>query len=107
MVEVADTPGETVAGESAVAASVKPGVVFAETIRVTVAIWFGNPVDVPVTVTVDVPAGVLPVVEIKRVTGPAVTGLVGVNPQAAPDGRPVQARPTVPLKPPCAATARL
>jgi hypothetical protein len=35
MVEVADAPGETVAGESAVAASVKPGVVLAVTIKVT------------------------------------------------------------------------
>ena len=35
IVEVADPPGETVAGESAVAANVKPGAVLAVTCNVT------------------------------------------------------------------------
>ena len=90
MVEVADAPGETAAGESAVAAVVKPGAVFAVTVKVTVAVWLGA--GVPVIVTVESPAGVLPVVEIVRVTAvdePGVTGL-GLNEQAAPVGRPEQ-----------------
>jgi purine nucleoside permease len=59
-----------------------------------------------VIVTGEVPTGVLPVVETVRVTGPAVTGLVGVNPQVAPVGKPEQARATVPLKLPWSATVR-
>ena len=42
MVEVADPPGETVAGESAVAASVKPGVVFALSLIHIFAKGFAN-----------------------------------------------------------------
>jgi hypothetical protein len=77
MVEVDDPPGETVAGESAVAAIVKPGVVLAVTVKETVAVWLG--VGVPVIVTGEVPAGVGPVVEIVTVSAvdePGVTGLV-------------------------------
>jgi len=110
MVEVADAPGATVAGERAVAAIVKPGVVFAVTIRVTVAVLTIAPA-VPVTVTVEVPTGVvLASVEIVRASGvdvPGVTGLGGLNPQAAPVGRPEQVRVTGLLKPFTAASVRL
>jgi hypothetical protein len=107
MVEVADAPGETVAGESAVAATVKPGAVLAVTVNMTVAVWLGA--GVPVIVTVEVPAGVDPVVEIVRVSSvdePGVTGLAGLNPQVAPVGRPEQERVTGLLNPPWAASVR-
>ena len=99
----------TVAGERAVAAIVKPGVVFAVTIRVTVAVLIIAPA-VPVTVTVEVPTGVVLAVEIVRASAvdvPGVTGLGGLNPQAAPVGRPEQVRVTGLLKPFTAASVRL
>jgi len=104
--EVADPPGVAIVADVGVAVSVKPGVVLAVTIKVTLAVWFVKPDAVPVIVTVEVAAGVLAAVEIVRVTGPAVTGLAGVNPQVAPLGRPEQARATVPLNPPWSATVR-
>jgi hypothetical protein len=59
--------------------------------------------DVPVMVTVDVPAGVLAAVLIVRpvitALAPGVTGLVA-KAQVAPAGRPVQARVTGIVKPP-------
>jgi len=104
--EVADPPGVAIVADVGVAVSVKPGAVLAVTVKLTVAVWFVKPDAVPVIVTVEVAAGVLAAVEIVRVTGPAVTGLVGVNAQAAPAGRPEQARATVPLNPPWSATVR-
>jgi hypothetical protein len=88
--EVADPPGALMVADVGLAVSVKPGAVFAVTVKVTVAVWLGA--GVPVIVTVESPAGVLPVVEIVRVTAvdePGVTGL-GLNEQAAPVGRPEQ-----------------
>ena len=59
-------------------------------------------------VTVDVPPGVAPVVEIVRVSAvdvPGVTGL-GLNKQLAPAGRPEQVRFTAPGDPFTAASVR-
>lgn len=69
------------------------------TTSVTVVVAVREP-DVPVMVTVDVPAGVVAIVVIVRVP---VAGLApGVKdraPHAAPVGRPVQVRATAELKP--------
>jgi hypothetical protein len=86
------------------AVSVKPGP--ALTVNVTVAGALGA--GVPVIVTVEVPAGVDPVVEIVSVSAvaePGVTGL-GLNAQVAPAGRPVQEGVTELLNPFTAASVR-
>ena len=75
IVEVADPPGVPMVADVGLAPSVKPGPAF--TVKLTVAVCFG--VGVPVIVTVDVPAGVDPVVVIVTVSAvdePGVTGLV-------------------------------
>jgi hypothetical protein len=92
MVEVADPPAETVAGESAVAVIAKSGVVLACTTRLTEVVWLVDP-EVPVMVTVDVPPGVAAVVEMVRVevagAEPGVTD-GGLNEHVAPFGRPAE-----------------
>jgi hypothetical protein len=106
IVEVADPPAETEAGESAEAAIVKSaggGV----TVRLTVVSWLNDP-EVPVTVTLEVAVGVVAEVAIVRVevTGanPGVTD-GGTNEQLAPDGRPAgHVRVTALLKPFAAVT---
>jgi len=105
--EVADPPGVAMLADVGVAVSVKPGVVFAVTVKVTVAGALGA--GVPVIVTVEVPTGVDPAVEIVRVSGvdePGVIGLPGLNPQVAPVGRPEQLSVTALLNPFCAASVR-
>jgi hypothetical protein len=81
MVEVAEPPGDTDAGESAVAAKVKPGVELL-TVSVTWAVWLVFP-DVPLTVTVEVPLWVVEVVLMVKVSAVpelvGVTGLAGAN----------------------------
>jgi hypothetical protein len=88
IVDVADPPAETVVGESAAAAIVKLAAAF--TVRLTDVLWVNDPED-PVTVTLEVPAGVVAEVAIVRVevTGaePGVTD-GGAKEQLAPDGRP-------------------
>jgi hypothetical protein len=97
-VEVAELPGATDAGESAVAATVK---LVAVTTSETVAVSTIDP-DVPVTVTVDVPAGVAAVVVMvsAEVTA-AAPGVTegGTNAQVAPAGRPVQVSATAAVNP--------
>jgi len=89
IVEVADPPGATEAGASAVAARVKPGA--ACTTKPTEVVWLAP--DVPVMVTVSVPPGVAVVVEMVSVEvagdAPGVTE-VGANVQLAPVGRPAE-----------------
>jgi hypothetical protein len=101
IVEVAEPPGETVAGESAVAVIVKPAPPPLPTISVTGVVLVCPP-PVPLTVTCDVPVGVLAVVVILRVAfvlEPSVTD-AGENAQVAPAGSPAeQVRLTVPVKP--------
>jgi hypothetical protein len=98
IVEVADAPAETVAGDSAGAAIVKLG---DDTVRLTEVLWLVAP-EVPVTVTLEVPAGVFEFVLIVRVTVPeVVTELWGENAQLAPTGRLAarQLKVTVPVNP--------
>ena len=105
IVEVADPPGVPMVAEVGVAVSVKPGGA-AVTVNVTVAGALGG--GVPVIVTVEVPTGVDPIVEIVRVSAvddPGVTGL-GLNEQVAPAGRPVQEGVTAPGDPFTAASVR-
>jgi hypothetical protein len=54
---------------------------------------------VPVTVIVAFPAGVLPLVVIVRVEVPEVVTDAGENEAAAPVGKPVAAKLTIPVKP--------
>ena len=100
IVEVAVAPGATEAGDSAVAEMTKSGGV-AVTVRPIVVSWLNE--EVPVTVTLEVPGGVIAVVLRVRVevTGaaPGVT-VVGMNEQLASAGRPsVHARLTIVVKP--------
>ena len=103
MVQLAVPPAATEAGESAVAATVKSETGAAVTVSPTVALWLNAP-DVPVTVTLEVPAGVAEVVLIVRAestaTDPGVTG-VGTKAQLAPVDRLTesQVRSTALLKP--------
>lgn len=79
IVEVADAPSATVAGESGVAATVKSaGPV---TVKLTEVLWLSEP-PVPVTVRLKVPAGVVPCVVIVRVEVPVPPGTAaGTNAQ--------------------------
>jgi hypothetical protein len=91
IVEVADPPGVPMVADVGLAPSVKPGPAF--TVKETVAVWLGA--GVPVMVTVEVPAGVVPlIVEIVTVSAVpeevGVTGTEGLNAQLAPAGRPEQ-----------------
>jgi hypothetical protein len=101
-VEVAELPGATDAGASAVAVTVKLGVPAAATISETVVVCTTDP-EVPVIVTVDVPTGVAAVVVMVsiEVTAP-VPGVTegGTNAQVAPAGRPaVQVKLTALVNP--------
>jgi hypothetical protein len=90
IVEVADPPAETVAGVSAEDVIAKSGVVDAVTVRLISVLWIRDP-EVPVTVTLEVPAGVVARVVIVRVeVTEAVPGVTdgGTKAQIAPAGRP-------------------
>jgi len=104
IVEVADPPTATEAGDSADAAMVKSGGGGTEfTVRLTEVLWLTDP-EVPVTVTLEVPAGVAAEVLILRAevtpAAPGVTEL-GTNAQPAPVGKLTAAHvsATVLLKP--------
>ena len=92
IVEVADPPGETDAGENALACMEKPGAVLACTTRLTEVVLLVAP-EVPVMVTVEVPPGVATVVEMVRVevagAAPGVTE-AGLNEQLVPAGKPAE-----------------
>jgi hypothetical protein len=96
-VEVVLLPATTLAG--VVALIVKLGAVDV-TVRLMVVVSVSVP-SVPDTVTVDVPAGVLDVVEIVKMDCPLPPSTVGgTNAQVAPVGRPVvQLRVTSPVYP--------
>lgn len=96
-VEVADPPAETVAGDSAGAVIVKPG---ADTVRLTDVLWTVAP-EVPVTVILEVVAGVFEFVVTVSVDVPGPFNEPGEKPQFAPTGRlaVAQVRVTVPLNP--------
>ena len=90
IVEVADPPAATEAGDSADAVIVKSGGGPTEfTVRLTDVLWLTNP-EVPVTVTLEVPTGVAAEVLILRAevtaAAPGVTEL-GTKAQLAPVGR--------------------
>jgi hypothetical protein len=102
IVDVAEVPADTVAEAGLAAASVKLLLTAAVTTSVTVVGLTRDP-EVPVTVTVDEPAGVAEVVVIVRadVTAPA-PGVTdgGTKLHCPPLGRPVQVRATALVKPP-------
>lgn len=92
IVEVADAPAATEAGESGEAAMVKSGA--GSTVKPTVVLWLKE-VNVPLMVSVEIPIGVAAVVltvsvDVAAVT-PGVTG-VGAKPQVAPAGSPSAAQ---------------
>ena len=92
MVEADVPPAGTEAGDSAEAATVKSGTGAAATMRPTEASWLRVP-NAPVTVTLELPAGVATVVVIVRVevtaAAPAVT-VGGTNAQLDPKGSPAE-----------------
>jgi hypothetical protein len=94
-VYVVDPPGATVC-EPGDAEIEKSGAAF--TTSVTVAVCVRVPL-VPVSVNVELPAGVLPVVVIVSVDVPDVVTEVGLNDAVAPVGSPLALRFTVPVNP--------
>jgi len=95
IVEVADPPAATKVGESAKAVTEKSGGgggTAELTVSATVVSWLTEP-DVSVTVTLEIPAGVLDDVATASAvvtgTGPGITD-AGANEQLAPDGRPAE-----------------
>ena len=73
-------------------------------VKVAVAERAGNPLLVPVMVSVEEPYGVAGVVDTPSVELPAPVMLPGVKVPEAPDGRPVTPRATFPEKPPTVLT---
>jgi hypothetical protein len=94
-VQTAAAPGATVC-EAGAAVIEKSGE--DATTSVVVAPWLRAPL-VPVIVSVEVPAGVAPVVLTVSVDVPAPVTDAGLNEAVAPAGRPLAARFTVPEKP--------
>lgn len=102
IVDVTVSPAETVP-EVGVAERVNPGGEVAVTVKLTDVLWFRDP-EVPVTVTLYVPAAEEPKVLIASVAFSELPSerfsVVGLKEQLAPDGSPEQARETVPVNPP-------
>lgn len=92
IVEVADSPAETIVGESAETPIVK-----SLTVRLIDTVLLMEP-DAPITVMLEVATGVAVVVVIVRVDVPLVSEF-GLKAQFAPAGRPPQVRATVPVNP--------
>jgi hypothetical protein len=96
-----DAPGITVCDPGA-AAMVKSGAAGASTTSDTTAVWLSDPL-VPVTVSVEVPTGVLAAVVTFRVALPDPFTDAGLNVAVVPAGAPETLRAIVPVNPSSAA----